>query len=133
RRIERDLHDGVQQRLVSLALQARTAEEEAVQSSSGELRARLAQISEGLTSTFDELREISTGIHPAALSRGGIGPAIRALARRSPVPVELDLALGLRLPERVGVAAYYVVSEALTNVAKHANASVVHVQALLRD
>lgn len=75
-----------------------------------------------------DLQEISRGIHPAILSRGGLGPAIRALARRSVVPVELSLRASRRLPESVEVAAYYVVSEALTNVAKHAQASVVYVE-----
>jgi signal transduction histidine kinase len=77
---------------------------------------------------FDELREISRGIHPAILSRGGLLPALNALRRRSSVPVELDLRTELRLPERVEVAAYYVVSEALTNAAKHADASVVNIE-----
>ncbi len=77
---------------------------------------------------FDELREISRGIHPAILSEGGLGPALRSLRRRSTVPVVLDLRAERRLPERVEVAAYYVVSEALTNAAKHARASVVKVE-----
>jgi signal transduction histidine kinase len=77
---------------------------------------------------LDELREISRGIHPAILSKGGLERALRALARRSAVPVELDLRSERRLPEPVEVAAYYVVSEALTNAAKHAHASVVHVE-----
>jgi signal transduction histidine kinase len=77
---------------------------------------------------FDELREISRGIHPAILSEGGLGPALRALARRSAVPVELDVHPERRLPEHLEVAAYYVVSEALTNAAKHAQASVVNVE-----
>jgi signal transduction histidine kinase len=82
---------------------------------------------------FDELREISHGIHPAVLSERGLGPALRALARRSTVPVELDLHAEQRLPEHVEVAAYYVMSEALTNTAKHARASVVHVELEVRD
>jgi signal transduction histidine kinase len=77
---------------------------------------------------FDELREISHGIHPAILSEKGLGPALRTLARRSAVPVELEVRPERRLPERVEVAAYYVVSEALTNVAKHARASIVNVE-----
>jgi signal transduction histidine kinase len=94
----------------------------------GELRARLAATERGLAGVLEELREISRGIHPAVLSRGGLGPALTALARRSAVPVELDLGPKRRLPEQVEVAAYYVVSEALTNAAKHAQASVVNVE-----
>jgi signal transduction histidine kinase len=126
RRIERDLHDGTQQRLVSLALELRTAAA-AVPPELDELAARLSRAAKGLVDVADDLREISRGIHPAMLSKGGLGPALRALARRSAVPVELDVRTDRRLPERLEVAAYYVVSEALTNAAKHASASVVHV------
>jgi Signal transduction histidine kinase len=125
-RLERDLHDGIQQRLVSLALALRSAEA-AVPPELQELQAQLAQVGDGLTGAFDELREISRGIHPAILSEGGLGPALKVLARRSAVPVELDVRIDRRLPERVEVAAYYVVAEALTNAAKHARASVVHI------
>src|SRR5437870_11419587 len=127
RRIERDLHDGIQQRLVSLGLELR-AVQETVPPQLGELEGDLSRVAEGLASAFDELREISRGIHPAILSQGGLGPALRSLRRRSAVPVELDLHAERRLPERVEVAAYYVVSEALTNAAKHAHASVVKVE-----
>jgi signal transduction histidine kinase len=126
RRIERDLHDGTQQRLVSLALELRAAEQ-AVPAELHEHRAALARAAEGLTSVLDELREISRGIHPGILAQGGIGPALKTLARRSAVPVELDLPSELQLPERIEVATYYIVSEAMTNAAKHAHASVVHV------
>jgi signal transduction histidine kinase len=78
---------------------------------------------------IDELREISRGIHPAILSRAGLRPALRALARRSAIPVDLDVRIDGRLPEAVEVGAYYVVSEMLTNAAKHARASVVEVDA----
>jgi signal transduction histidine kinase len=81
----------------------------------------------------DELREIARGIHPAILSEGGLEPALRALARRSAVPVELHVHPERQLPEHVEVAAYYVMSEALTNAAKHAHASVVHVELAVRD
>lgn len=127
RRIERDLHDGTQQRLVSLVLELRAAQA-AVPPQLGELDRDLTHVAEGLASVFDELREIANGIHPAILSEGGLEPALQALCRRSAVPVELDLHAGRLLPERVQVAAYYVVSEALTNAAKHARASVVHVE-----
>jgi GAF domain-containing protein len=127
RRIERDLHDGIQQRLVTLGLELR-AMQAAVPPELGELESALARIADELASVFDELREISRGIHPAILSEGGLQPALSALCRRSAVPVELDLHAEQRLPERVEVAAYYVVSEALTNTAKHAHASVVKVE-----
>jgi signal transduction histidine kinase len=127
RRIERDLHDGIQQRLVSLGLELR-AVQAAVPPQLGELERDLSWVAEGLASAFDELREISRGIHPAILSEGGLGPALRSLARRSVVPVELHLDAERRLPARVEVAAYYAVSEALTNAAKHAHASVVNVE-----
>jgi signal transduction histidine kinase len=127
RRIERDLHDGTQQRLVSLGLELRAAQE-AVPPQLGELKRELSRVAKGLANVFDELREISHGIHPAILSEGGLEPALRALCRRSAVPVELDLRAERRLPAHVEVAAYYAVSEALTNAAKHAHASVVHVE-----
>jgi signal transduction histidine kinase len=127
RRIERDLHDGIQQRLVALGLELRGAQA-GVPLQFGELEGVLSRIADELASVFDELREISRGIHPAILSEGGLKPALGALCRRSALPVELDLHAEERLPERVEVAAYYVVSEALTNAAKHAHASVVKVK-----
>jgi signal transduction histidine kinase/PAS domain-containing protein len=132
RQIERDLHDGVQQRLVSLALAQRSAEA-MVPPGLPELQAQLSRVVDGLAGALEELREIAHGIHPAILTQGGLTPALKALARRSAVPVELELRAGTRLPEPVEVAAYYVVSEALTNTAKHAHASVVHVAAEARD
>jgi signal transduction histidine kinase len=126
RQIERDLHDGAQQQLVSLALALRSAEA-AVPSDQWELRQQVSQAAEDLTGVVDELREISRGIHPGILSHGGLVPALRVLARRSTVPVELDVRCPKRLSQGVEVAAYYVVSEALTNVAKHANATSVHI------
>jgi signal transduction histidine kinase len=132
RRIERDLHDGTQQRLVSLVLDLRAAEA-AAPPEPPELRAQLARIADGLTGALEELRELSRGIHPAILSEGGLGPALKSLARRSAVPVELEVDVQARLPEPVEVAAYYVVSEALANTAKHARASVARVEAQARD
>jgi signal transduction histidine kinase len=126
RRIERDLHDGAQQRLVSLALQLRGAAS-AIPPDLQEVQAELAGVRSGLDGALADLREISRGIHPAILSEGGLGPALRTLARRSPVPVVLAVDSEHRLPEPIEVAAYYVVSEALTNAAKHASASAVHV------
>jgi signal transduction histidine kinase len=127
RRIERDLHDGAQQRLISLALQLRTARA-TVPPEAGQLAARLDRLTAELTDVVDELREFAHGIHPAVLAQGGLRPALKALARRSAVPVALAMRVDRRLPEPVEVAAYYVVSEALTNIAKHAHASVVHVE-----
>jgi signal transduction histidine kinase len=92
-----------------------------------ELDAQLSLAVKGLNDVGEDLQEISRGVHPAILSRGGIGPAIKMLARRSAIPVELCLQSSERLPERLEVAVYYVVSEALTNAAKHSQASVVHV------
>jgi signal transduction histidine kinase len=126
RRIERDLHDGTQQQLVSLMLELQSAQASGP-AEVGELRAQMARTARGLAGVLDELREISRGIHPAILSKGGLERGLRVLARRSPVPVELDLHTERRPPEHVEVAAYYAVSEALTNAAKHAHASVVHV------
>ena len=128
RRFERDLHDGAQQRVVSLGLEVRGVEE-SVPPDQPLLREQVGHISEGLTAIAEDLREISRGIHPAILSRGGLGPGIKALARRSVVPVELDVNIDCRLPEHVEVAAYYVVAEALTNAAKHAEASQIAVRA----
>jgi signal transduction histidine kinase len=127
RRIERDLHDGIQQRLVSLGLELRAAQV-TVPPQLGELDGVVSHVVEGLASVLDELREISRGIHPAILSEGGLEPALAALRRRSAVRVELDLNVERRLPEPIEVAAYYVVSEALTNAAKHAHASAVNVE-----
>jgi signal transduction histidine kinase len=124
RRIERDLHDGAQQRLVSLALGLRAAQA-SVPPELGTLEAELSRVAEGLASVLDDLREIARGIHPAILAEGGIGPALKTLARRSPIPVELEVhpESQTRLPESVEVATYFVVAEALTNAAKHAEAS----------
>jgi signal transduction histidine kinase len=122
RRLERDLHDGAQQRLVSLALELRLAQD-TIPAELLTLRADIGQAAEELIEVAEELREISRGIHPSVLSEGGLGPALRTLAQRSSVPVELHLETDSRYPPPVEVAAYYVVSEALTNTAKHADAS----------
>ncbi|HEX6520334.1 MAG TPA: GAF domain-containing protein [Streptosporangiaceae bacterium] len=142
RRLERDLHDGPQQRLLALALRLSAAGEASFEpgrpggpGERGELGgpdesetgAEIADIAAELLGVIDDLRELSRGIHPAILSKGGLRPALRALARRSAIPVELDARVDSRLPERIEVGAYYVVSEMLTNAAKHARASVVHV------
>jgi signal transduction histidine kinase len=132
RRIERDLHDGTQQRLVSLALELRGAEA-TVAPEQEELRAQLSHAASGLAAAAEDLQRISRGIHPAILSEGGLAPALKTLARRSVIPVELDIRTEHRLPQPAEVAAYYVVSEALTNAAKHARASAVHVDVTARE
>jgi signal transduction histidine kinase len=131
RRIERDLHDGTQQRLVSLGLAARAAEADG-EAGEGELRAYLARIAAGLGDAVAELQDFSRGIHPAILSERGLGPALRALARRSAVPVDLDVTAAARCPEPVEIAAYYVASEALANTMKHARASSVEISLAAR-
>jgi signal transduction histidine kinase len=128
RRIERDLHDGTQQRLISLALELRAAEAQ-VPPEQRHLTEQWSRTARGLNEVVEELREISRGLHPAILEKGGLGPALRALGRRSGVPSEINVRVSVRLPARVEVAAYYVVSEALTNAAKHARASQVRVDA----
>jgi signal transduction histidine kinase len=126
RRVERDLHDGAQQRLVSLGLALRAAEASVLPAQQA-LKEQMSDIVTGLAGVSQDLREISRGIHPAILSKGGLGPALKTLARRSTVPVELDVGVDRRLPECAEVAAYYIVAEALTNAAKHARACEVRV------
>jgi signal transduction histidine kinase len=125
-RFERNLHDGAQQRLVSLAFNLRNARD-AVPAELPSVRADLDRAIEELVASLEDLRELSQGLHPAVLSHGGLGPALRTLARRSSVPVELQVNSEARYPPTVEVAAYYVVSEALTNTARHAAASRVEV------
>jgi PAS domain S-box-containing protein len=132
RRIERDLHDATQQRLVSLVLGLR-ATEASLPGELEELKRQLGETADGINEVLDQVQEISRGIHPAILTTGGLGPALRTLARRAGVPVELDLEIGGRLPKAIEVAAYSVVSEALTNAAKHADASFVEVVLESRD
>ena len=132
RRIERDLHDGAQQQLVSLALEVRAAQA-SVPTEMSHHQDELSHIAEGLTTALDGLREIAHGLHPAILAEGGLGPALKTLAHRSPIPVELEVRTVGRLPESIEVAAYYVVSETLTNAAKHSRASRVQVEVEVRD
>jgi signal transduction histidine kinase/uncharacterized protein YoaH (UPF0181 family) len=132
RRIERDLHDGTQQRLVSLGLELRLAQGMVPAELPG-LETEIGQVADQLKGVVEDLREITRGIHPAILSEGGLGPALRTLARRAAIPVELDVGAVGRLAEPVEVAAYYVVSEALTNATKHADASAVWVAIGERD
>jgi signal transduction histidine kinase len=124
RRIERNLHDGAQQRLVSLALNLRAAEATASPGTGAEL----ARVAEGLDGVLQELREIARGLHPAILAESGLAPALKTLARRSAIPAQLDIQVERRLPEPVETAAYYTVAEALTNAAKHARATVADIE-----
>jgi signal transduction histidine kinase len=126
RRIERDLHDGLQQRLVSLGLRARLAEA-SVPPDYRELKCELACIAEGLAEAMENLRDICHGIHPAVLSDCGLGAAVETLARRSLIPVKLNVRVEGRLPDPIEASAYYIVCETLTNVAKHAKAGFVEV------
>jgi signal transduction histidine kinase len=124
RRIERNLHDGAQQRLVSLALELRAAEA----AGTGELIPQLDRLAAGLDDVLEDLREIARGRPPAILADGGLPPALMALARRSAVRVRLDIQVDRRLPEPIETAAYYIVAEALTNATKHARATSADIQ-----
>jgi signal transduction histidine kinase len=132
RRIERNLHDGAQQRLVSLTLNLRAAEA-ALPAGTGPVAQQLDDVAAGLDGVLDDLREIARGLHPAILAEAGLRPALKTLARRSAVPVDLDIQVQGRLPEPVETAAYYTVAEALTNAAKHARATTAGVQATAND
>jgi signal transduction histidine kinase len=132
RRIERNLHDGAQQRLVSLTLDVRAAEE-ALAAGTGGLAQQLDRVATGMDGVLDDLREIARGLHPAILADGGLRPALKTLARRSAVPVDLDIQVEGRLPEPVEIAAYYTVAEALTNTAKHARATTAEIRVAASD
>ena len=120
------------QRLVSLGLELRLAQG-MVPAELRELEAEISRVVDEFNDAVEDLREIARGIHPASLSEGGLGPALRTLARRAAIEVKLDVAAIGRLPEPIEVAAYYVVSEALTNATRHAHASVVRVAVEKRD
>jgi signal transduction histidine kinase len=132
RRVQRDLHDGAQQRIVALTLSTRMLAESEAARTIG-LDTELRRHETELMGVLEELRTIASGLHPSALSHGGLAPALKTLARRSPVPVTLDLRLPERVAESVDVAAYYVVAETLTNTTKHAEASRVDVTVEARD
>ena len=132
RRIERDLHDGLQQRLVSLRLLLRGVDQ-ILPPGAGEARQELAAAATMVVEAMDDVRTVSRGIHPAIVSEGGLAPALKALSRASPLRMELDLDVETRLSPSVEVAAYYVVAEALTNAAKYAHASVVRLNAVVHD
>jgi signal transduction histidine kinase len=121
-RLERNLHDGAQQRLIALSLELRMLEEEL--GAEGDARARLAQARQEIATSLGELREVAQGIHPAVVSGHGLAVALEQLVARATVPVRLTVGMDERLPESVEVAAYFLVSESLANVAKHAQATV---------
>jgi PAS domain S-box-containing protein len=127
RRIERNLHDGVQQQLVALQLELKTVEA-GIPADFEPTQRDLERLQGALETVLDDVREISQGVHPATLSQWGLGPALRTLTRRSPIPVELEIDVPDRLPDSVEIAAYYFVSEALANVTKHAQASYASVE-----
>jgi len=132
RRIERNLHDGTQQRLVSLGLAVRAAGAN-LPPGRDDLRIQLSGVATGLAAAVEDVQEISRGIHPAILSTGGLRPALRSLARRSPIPVDLDITMDVRPAQPSEVAAYFVASEALANAAKHSQASHIDVSLEQRD
>jgi signal transduction histidine kinase len=132
RRFERDLHDGAQQRLVSLTLALRGVEAMTPPELAG-FREELTKVGDGITEVLDDLRELSRGLHPAILAEGGLAPALRALARRSALPVVLEGGVARRLDPATEVAAYYVVSETLANASKHAEASKVAITVAEED
>jgi PAS domain S-box-containing protein len=131
RRIERDLHDGVQQQLVSLGLELGAMK--ADPPTGAALQEQLTSVTEDVGTVFDALVEIARGIHPAILSQGGLAAALKALGRRSAVPVELHAQIDGPLPDDVEVVAYYVAAEALTNAVKHACASVLQMDVTTDD
>ncbi len=132
RRVERDLHDGTQQRLVSVSMALGLAESRLDSDPHG-VRRILEETRRTLDDALQELREISQGVHPAILTERGLAPALQELAYGAPVPIDLIVALDERLPAPVEAAAYYVVAEALTNVAKYASASAASVRVVRRD
>lgn len=132
RQFERDLHDGALQRVVSLGLEL-SMTEASMPPELTTYKAQLSHTAEGLNDVFKTLQEVSRGIHPAIMAMGGLGAAIRTLARRSAVPVDLHLDITRRVPDHTEVAVYYIVSEALDNTAKHAGATMVHVSAEAED
>ena len=129
RRVERNLHDGAQQRLVSISLALGIARSQVGATSEQEMAVALDEAAAELRLALAELRELARGIHPVILSEAGLGPALAALAERSPIPVTVTAVPPERLPSRVEETAYYVASEALANAAKHAHATAVSISA----
>jgi signal transduction histidine kinase len=132
RRIERDIHDGAQQRLVALAVQLRSAQQRLKDNSDPEVDRLLAATVEELKVAVEELRELARGVHPAILTEDGLAAALESLVSRTPFPVDLDAAEG-RLPAQVEATAYFVACEALANVIKHAQASTATVRTVRRN
>jgi PAS domain S-box-containing protein len=126
RRMERNLHDGVQQRLVALGLDVQTVRD-TIPADQHDAQSGLERVRHELEAVLEDVRELSHGLHPALLSQAGLGPGLRALARRSPIPVKLEVSVSERPSEPTENAVYYVISEALANVAKHASASEISV------
>jgi signal transduction histidine kinase len=126
RRIERDLHDGVQQSLFALALRVSAAQH--ARTGTQQLTEHLSEIDRLLSGLVRDLRQISRGLRPVLLSEDGLGPVLRTLAHRCTVPVDLDVRLDRRLPDRVEATVYYIVSEALTNATKHAHATELRIE-----
>jgi signal transduction histidine kinase len=126
RRIERDLHDGAQQRMVHAIITLKLAQR-AFRQENGTAESLVGEALEHAERGIDDVRELARGIHPRILSSGGLGPALETLARRSAVPATVVMPAVARLPGPVEVTAYYVASEALTNAAKHAQASAVDI------
>jgi signal transduction histidine kinase len=122
RKLERNLHDGVQQRLVVLGLDLQTLRTE-LPADAANLAAEIDKLQEAVDAVLEDVREISQGLHPAVLSHAGLAAALKSLERRSPVPIDLELSIQRKLPQSVEIATYYVVSEALANIAKHAQAT----------
>jgi signal transduction histidine kinase len=132
RRLERNLHDGAQQRLVALSVSMRIALNQ-LEADPAAARDTLTRAAEELTLALEELRELARGLHPAILTDRGLRAAVEMLAGRAPVPVEITAMPADRLPEPVEAAAYYVIAEALTNVAKYARASAAGVRVSATD
>jgi signal transduction histidine kinase len=126
RRIERNLHDGIQQRLVSLGMNLGTVRRRYAMSP--EVEKGLDELTRDLENVVEEIRVFSQGLHPDLLTRSGLGPSIRSLARRSASPVEVDITDRVRYPEAVEIAVYFAVSEGLANATKHSQASVVSIR-----
>jgi signal transduction histidine kinase len=132
RRIERDLHDGAQQRLVALALQLRSAQRQLGAKADPELDELISATVDGLQLAVEELRELAHGVHPALLTEEGLAAALDAMTARTPLPVSLHVTEG-RLPPQVEATAYFVACEALANVVKHAQATKASVRAQRRN
>ena len=126
RSIGRNLHDGVQQELLALALNAQGLLD-VVPAEQSELRAGLVRLGQDLETVLEDVREVSRGLHPAMLARTGLGTSLSALARKSPIPVKLQVDTNERPPSSVEIAIYYVVAESLVNAARHSRASAISV------